>query len=154
MKVLVLYDSLYGNTKKVAEAVAGALKKFGTVKLVPVKSAKLTDLKSVDLLVVGSPTHAGRAKPELQAFLDSIPTGGLRGKRVAAFDTRVAAADVNVFLKLLITVIGFAAPKITKTLVAKGGTRAADPAGFIVTGKEGPLKDGELPRVAKWASSL
>jgi hypothetical protein len=51
-------------------------------------------------------------------------------------------------------VIDFAAPRIAKTLVAKGGQLATDPEGFIVIGKQGPLKEGELERALQWAKQL
>jgi hypothetical protein len=51
-------------------------------------------------------------------------------------------------------VINFAAPRIAKTLVTMGGQLAADPEGFIVVGKQGPLKEGELARAVTWAKQL
>jgi hypothetical protein len=51
-------------------------------------------------------------------------------------------------------VIGYAAPRISSGLQAKGGRLAAAPEGFIVEDKEGPLKQGELERAASWARSL
>jgi flavodoxin I len=51
-------------------------------------------------------------------------------------------------------VIGYAAPKIAKSLIAKGGRQVAPPEGFIVLDKEGPLRDGELERAAAWARDV
>lgn len=153
MKILTIYDSVYGNTKQIAEAIGSAFAATD-VKVVSVSEAKQEDLEATELVIVGTPTHGGRAKPALQEFLNRIPAGALAGKRVAAFDTRFAAADQNLALRLLMKVIDFAAPRIAKTLAAKGGKLAAPPEGFIVTGKEGPLKDGELERAAAWAKNL
>ena len=63
MKTLVVYDSLYGNTAKVAAAIAAAIGDAlpGEVPVLPVGEAKAGDMESVDLLVIGSPTHGAAA---------------------------------------------------------------------------------------------
>ncbi len=154
MNIVILYDSRFGNTKKVAEAIAGTFGKPDKVRLLEVGKAKHADVTKPDLLIVGSPTHGGRPTQALQTFLDFIPLHSLNRVKVASFDTRFEAKDVNLFLKLLMGVIGFAAPKIANLLVSKGGNLIIPPAGFIVMGKEGPLKDGELLRAASWAISI
>jgi flavodoxin I len=64
-------------------------------------------------------------------------------------------AEVNsAFLTVMVRIFGYAAESIAARLVRKGGTQAANPAGFFVTGTEGPLKEGELERAAAWAKSL
>ena len=65
---------------------------------------------------------------------------------MAGFDTRMT--------NKLITLFGTAVPKISKALKNKGGTVVEQPAGFFVTGGEGPLKDGEIERAAAWARGL
>jgi flavodoxin I len=154
MNIVVLYYSLYGNTEQVAKAIAGVLRKSYTVKLLQVTEAKLADLKSTELLIVGSPTHGGRAASVMQTFLESIPSDGLKGVKVAVFDTRFEANKSNTFLKMLMKMIDFAAPKIASLLTAKGGNLIIPPEGFFVTGKMGPLKEGESTRADAWATSL
>jgi flavodoxin I len=144
MKTLVVYDSLYGNTKAIAQAIGDALP--GEVEVLPVGEANASGLKSYDLLVVGAPTHAARPSPNMQQFLDEIQSPALEGISVAGFDTRMT--------NRLITLFGTAAPKIAKVLEEKGGTLAGKPEGFYVTGGEGPLKDGEVERAAAWAHGL
>jgi flavodoxin I len=144
MKTLVVYDSLYGNTKIVAETIAAALS--GEVSVQHVEEADASSVGAYDLLIVGAPIHGARPSEKTRAFLDRIPASALQGVHVAAFDTRVT----NKFILLF----GTAAPKIAKTLRRKGGTLAADPAGLIVTGTEGPLKEGELERAAAWAAQI
>lgn len=153
MKTLIIYDSMYGNTKQIAEAIAGAFAAADT-KLLNVSDAKQEDLKGLDLLIVGAPTYGGRPKPTTQAFLDQIPTGALAGVNVAAFDTRFAPKDQSFALRMLMKVINFAAPRIAQALESKGGKLVAPPEGFIVTGKEGPLKDGEVERAQAWVKNL
>ena len=144
MKTPVVYDSLYGNTKAVAQAIGDALP--GEVAVIYVKEASASGLEAYDLLVAGAPTHGAKPSPDMQAFLDQIGARALEGVKVAAFDTRMTVK--------LITMFGTAAPKIAKVLVERGGTQAGKPTGLFVTGGEGPLKDGELSRAASWAKGL
>jgi flavodoxin len=143
MKSLVIYDSQYGNTEKIAKAIAKGLGK--ETEITVVSELNLEKLKGVDLLVVGSPTHGGRPTEGIQKFIKEIPKNGLENTKVAAFDTRIEI----IVLKL----IGFAAGRIAKSLTAKGG-KLVGAEGFVVQGTEGPLKDGELERASEWAKSL
>jgi flavodoxin len=147
MKVLVVYDSRYGNTEQVARAIAGALGETA----VRVGQADAAMVEDHELLIVGSPTQGGRPTPAVKQFIDSISEGALSRTAVAAFDTRVPAKG---FLKVLFGVIGYAAGKIAAPLRAKGGTLVAPPEGFLVKGTEGPLQDGELERAGAWARTL
>jgi flavodoxin len=144
MQALVVYDSLYGNTEKIAKAIGGAI--TGEVKVLPVGQANPAELKSLDLLIVGSPTQGGRATKAMQAFLDKIPDTSLKGIKVAAFDTRYTSRFVKIF--------GYAAGRIADNLKGKGGNLVTPPEGFFVTGKEGPLKEGELERAAGWSKGI
>jgi hypothetical protein len=119
-----------------------------------IEEVDIDGIGSVDLLIIGSPTQGGRPKKETEEFLKNIPHNKLVKVKVAAFDTRMDPADQGVGLKLLMKVIDFAAPKIVNTLKAKGGEIVGRPEGFIVEGKEGPLRQGELERAAKWVNSL
>jgi flavodoxin I len=152
MKALIVADSVYGNTRKVAEAIAGALD--GARVLEPA-DVDYGELRGLDLLLVGAPTQAGRPTPAIKAFLDNVPPGALENVRVGVFDTRIDVSTKGPVLRFLLgTVGGFAAPKIARKLHAKGGQLVAPPEGFIVEGKEGPLREGELARAAKWANAL
>ena len=144
MKTLVVYDSVYGNTKTVAQAIGDSLP--GEVEVIHVKEANTSGLAAYDLLVAGAPTHGAKPSPDMQAFLDQIGARALEGVNVAAFDTRMTVK--------LITMFGTAAPKIAKALVEKGGTQVGKPIGIYVKGGEGPLKDGEIERAAAWAKGL
>lgn len=147
MKSLVVYDSQFGNTEKIARAIA---KSIPSTKLLQINEARLEDLKDITLLVVGSPTQGGRATVSLQQFLDKIPDRLLSKINVATFDTRFREKDVNFALRMLLKTIDYAAPKMAKILVSKGGKLIVPPEGFIVKGKEGPVVPGELDRAALW----
>ena len=151
MKALVIYDSAFGNTERVARAMGEAI--GGEVrKVTDVQRGQLTDL---DVLIVGSPTQKFQPLPAIKKFLRSVPNQALDGVRVAAFDTRIALADVdsailNVFIKLF----GYAAKPIADRLKKKGGELAMPPEGFYVEGTEGPLKEGELERAKAWVKQI
>lgn len=146
MKALVVYDSVYGNTEKIARAIADAIAPSGEVKVLRAGEASPSELASIDLLIVGSPTHAGRPVQAVQDFLKKVPELSLKGVKVAAFDTRISKKIVGVF--------GYAAGRIADNLKKKGGSLVASPEGFFVTGGEGPLKGGELERAAAWAKGI
>jgi flavodoxin I len=144
MKTLVVYDSVYGNTKTIAQSIGDAIP--GEVTVVHVGDATASGLEAYDLLVVGAPTHGAKPSPDMQEFLNEIQATALEGIKVTSFDTRMT--------NKLITLFGTAAPKIVKVLEAKGGIPVGSAEGFYVTGGEGPLKDGEVERAAAWAQGL
>lgn len=130
MKTVVIYDSVYGNTEKIARAVGENL--TGGVKVVRACDMNASDLRSFDLVIVGSPVHGGRATPLIEAFLRQLPAHSLKGKSVAAFDTRFEAEEQGVGLRILMSVIRYAADRIARDLTKKGGALVAEPEGFIV----------------------
>jgi flavodoxin I len=144
MKALIVYDSAYGNTEKIAKAIGGAI--AGEVKVLRMDEVDYSELKTLDLLIVGSPTQGGRPTPAIQDFLNKVSEPAIKGIDVAAFDTRFSTRLVGIF--------GYAAGKIADSLKRKGGTLILSPQGFFVRGKEGPLKDGELERAASWAKEI
>jgi len=155
MSVLIVYDSFFGNTAEVAQAMGAALTAAGeqvtTQGVGDVTPAHLPDL---DLLVVGSPTRAFKPTKAIHRFLKQIPEQVLKGTRVAAFDTRISLTDVNSrLLNFLVKLFGYAAEPIAGKLQKKGGRLVLQPEGFIVKGTEGPLKQGELKRAAAWAEA-
>lgn len=139
MESLIIYDSQFGNTQKIAEVVADVVE--GTV--VRVQDFKIEMLKGITLLIVGSPIHAWRPSQPIADFLASLPEGSLKGVEVAAFDTRVKGI-----------LSGSASDKIDKKLVELGGKSVAPPGKFIVKGKTGPLVDGELENAKLWAGDI
>jgi flavodoxin len=144
MNTLILYDSLYGNTKIIAEAIGEAVS--GQVTLINVTDVDISEIGAYDLLLLGGPTHGGGISENVQALLEQIPPSALEGKPVAAFDTRMT--------NKLILLFGCAAPKIAGTLKQKGGELVGKPEGFFVSGGKGPLKDGEVERAADWGREI
>jgi flavodoxin len=144
VKSLIVYDSTYGNTEKIARAIGAAL--TGDVKVQKAGEVNAAELASYDLLVIGSPTYGGRPMPTVADFLGKIPDDAVKGKNVAAFDTRIPTKFAKLF--------GYAADRIAKSLKDKGANLMVPAEGFFVNGKSGPLKDGEEQRAANWAKGL
>jgi flavodoxin len=146
MKTLVVYESKYGNTERVARTLAGRFGEVVTTELAALNtSTPSPSIEGIELLVAGGPTQGHGMGPAMRDFLDAIPEGALSGVRVAAFDTRLRG------MKWL---TGSAAGQIGKALTHKGATSLTEPASFLVTGGEGPLAEGELERARTWASFI
>lgn len=143
MKTLVIYDSVNGNTAAIARSIGSAL--GGAAKVVSAGGVAGADLKAVERVIVGSPTLGGRPTESMQKLL-SEGLRDVKGMKVAAFDTRISARFAKMF--------GYAARKIADSLQQNGGNLIAEPEGFIVKGRKGPLADGELERAAAWARTL
>jgi flavodoxin len=143
---LVVYDSVYGNTEIVAQAIAAVLP--GQVRVLRVDRAAARDLQAADLLVIGSPTHGALPTEAIQNLLSRLGPPERDRARAATFDTRLTWWFLERWG-------GFAAPKMAETLMKKGWTLVGSPGGFFVRGlKKGPLKRGEAERAEAWAKGL
>jgi len=155
MRILIVYDSYFGNTEQIALAISKALSETEYVELCRIGEIKPQQMEGLDLLVVGSPTRAFKPTRAISDFLNNIPANDLRDIRTAAFDTRISTADVHSrILNIMVNMFGYAAESIGRKLQKKGGALKVLPAGFFVKDSEGPLKEGELERAAKWAKTL
>ena len=159
MKALVVYESMFGNTERVARAVAEGL--AGRVEVETTNVTAAPAVSGVDLLVVGAPTHAfGLSRPQTRGT--AVRQGGsataaevgvrewlsragrLDGVPVASFDTRVARPRMP----------GSAARKAIRLLRRAGGRPVGPPVSFYVTGTPGPLVDGECARARAWGELI
>jgi flavodoxin len=154
MNVTIVYDSVFGNTAKVATAIAGALEHDNSVRLTSVRDANNLDLAGVDLLIVGSPTRGFRPTPQISEFLAGLHNAH-EGLRAAAFDTRIDLETVHPApLRWVMEAGGYAAARMDEMLRDHGFAESGEFAGFLVTGTEGPLKAGEIERATEWARNL
>ncbi len=144
MKALIVYDSVAGNTEKIAQAIAAGM--AGGTRVLRVGGLGAEELEGVDLLVIGSPTHGGRPTEAMQGYIDRIPQAAARRLHIAAFDTRLAMKFVRIF--------GYAAERIADKLEASGSTVLLKPEGFVVKGRQGPPAEGELERAAAWGKEI
>ncbi|MEY3398403.1 MAG: hypothetical protein RL220_997 [Bacteroidota bacterium] len=154
MKVIIIYESFFGNTQKVAQASFDALAARCEVQILHIDEFKTELLKNCDLLIAGSPTRAFRPTPGIISCLKTIPDSVLTGIYVATFDTRISENSVNSFVRMMMKWFGYAAKPLSNLLHRKGGLLLTNPEGFIVNGTEGPLADQELTRVKSWAIHL
>ena len=144
MKSIIVYGSRSGNTRAIAEAIAGALEAYGPARLIAVEDASATVWDHCDLLVVGGPTEGRHATPPMRALFDRLPVRALRGIDAAAFDTRL---DWPLLLS------GSAASQIRRRLIDAGAHVVASPESFFVSSRP-HLRDGELERAPLWAREV
>ena len=168
MKAVVIYESMYGNTHLIANAIAKGLSESADVVVVPVGKAEPSLLADADLIVVGGPTHAHSVsrpgtrkaavaaadKPDSDLVVEPDAAGaGLRywfatlawkNGRAAAFDTRVNAPPV---------LTGRASKGITRMLRHHSFSVVADPESFLVT-KADYLETDEETRARDWGAQL
>jgi hypothetical protein len=159
MKALVVYESMWGNTKQIADAVAEGL---GGARVVEVREVGSEELEALDLLVVGGPTHAfsmSRSSTRHDARERGAPAGaGDRGIREwlaelpedlvvpsATFDTRVTTVR---------KLPGSAAKAASKELRRHHHGPVLRTCSFYVHDTAGPLVDGELDRAIDWGAQL
>jgi len=156
MKAMVVYDSVFGNTGQIARAIGNALGSREEVEVIRASEVKPEQMTGLKLLIVGSPTRKFRPTGATTGFLKSIPRKGLKGVRVAAFDTRFPVSEIEKvrILAFFVKIFGYASKPIADRLVKKGGELVLAPEGFYVGKVEGPLHDGELERAADWARQI
>ena len=138
MNALIVYDSQFGNTEKIAKSIAEKIGK--QTKTIHVSKADSSMLKEADMLIVGSPTQAWRATPAIRLFLEKLPD--IKDISAAAFDTRFKRTRL---------LTGSAAHGIAKALERKGARLIVPPESFFVKDTKGPLLDGEIVRAEGWA---
>ncbi|WP_448808303.1 flavodoxin family protein [Agromyces bauzanensis] len=160
MRVMVVYETVWGNTEQIAREIAAGIG-GESVEVVDAASAPPGIDDDVDLLVVGGPTHAfsmssaSTRESARQQGATQIPTSGIRewierlssparAVPVATFDTRTVSPRLP----------GSAAKKAMKKLVALGFRPVAKPETFGVHGYSGPVADGELERARAWGAGL
>ena len=143
MNTLVVYDSQFGNTERIARIIAHTLRAFGEAHAARVDPYHIFKTEGLDLLIVGSPTQGLSPTHEMQAFLRDISPEVLKGVGVACFDTRFRGRLWK----------HSAAPFMVKQLRALGIETVVAPESFFVKSmkKEGPLVDGEMERAGDWA---
>lgn len=146
MNTLVVSFSKFGNTKLVAEAIGEVLESESAVELIGIDDLTDADFHDADLVVMGSPTHRMNLPEAVRPILDKLPKKLLKGKLFAAFDT---SYEMSWWLNHFT-----AGKKISQKLRKLGGKRIVPPEIFLVSGREGPLVDGEIERAKSWAASL
>ena len=154
MKILIVYDSIFGNTATIAKTMAERLAAGHDVTAITVQDAQRRDLSGIELLIIGSPTRGFQPTPGISQYIGGLtpPAGRLT---TAVFDTRLDLETINPPpLRWVVDVGGYAGRRMAKALQAQGFVVHEDCGAFRVSGTEGPLGEGELARAADWASNL
>lgn len=177
MNVVIVYHSLFGNTRAIAEAIAEGARSVSTrpVRCTPVQHAVAADIESADLLVVGGPTHklglSSRRSPEVYLRREDLAAGRTRhghpleagadgpGLREwlselpkAAPGRPPAAAAFDTRLHWFFS--GSAARIVHRRLRRLGYRMVAPAESFFVDAMEGPLPSGEVQRAREWGARL
>jgi flavodoxin len=146
MNALVVYDSQFGNTERIAQAIARALGEFGEARATRVDPTHPAEPQGVDLLILGCPTQGWRPTLAMQSYLTQLVSAeAIKGLAVACFDTRFHKPG---------WLTGSAAKRIAGNLRTVGVVPLLPPESFFVLGTQGPLEGGEVERAAKWAVLL
>jgi flavodoxin len=163
LRALVIYESMFGNTERLAHAVAAGLQMGGaSVVIREVNTAPSVIPSDIDLVVLGAPTHAfSLSRPSTRA--DAVRQGapahrahlGVRewlsefsahsGSGIAIFDTRASK------VRRLPMAAG---PRAARIARKRGFILLTKPVGFVVEDIKGPLAPNELDRAVKWGRFL
>jgi len=176
MKITIVYESMFGNTHEVAEAIGDGVRiaqPDADVECVPVAEAVPELIKSTDLLVVGGPTHirgmtsgfsrkmgvSGEEKAEAKGEPTHEMEEDAEGPGVREwFDVlpevknggQAAAFDTH----LPSPMAGGAARGIARRLRKHGYHLVSDPEGFVLDDAYGPMRSGEIERAKEWGAQL
>ncbi|MFE7189556.1 flavodoxin family protein [Kitasatospora sp. NPDC057541] len=176
MHTVIVYESMYGNTREVAEAIAEGVHgaaPAAAVDCLPVAEATAELTRSADLLVVGGPTHMHGMSSGLSRRMAAAAEARKEGHEETAREARETAEGEGLrswFRHLPDTEHGThaaafdtrgagsgsggAAPGIAHRLEHHHYDVVAEPEGFVVEGVDGPLRAGELDRARAWGAAL
>ena len=146
MKVIVVYESKYGNTKLVAETIVEGMRQVEGIETVlsELKEVDLNKIPDYDAILVGSPNHFGGPTRGVKKFIDKLGKLNLKGKLVAVFDTYLGK-DFEKAVKKMEKRINEKVPGLK--LVAPGLS-------IRVQGVRGPILEGELPKCKEFGNKI
>jgi len=144
-KALVVYNTMFGNTEKLAKALANGFEEGGVdAGAVKVDQVRFDELAGVDVLCVGSPVQAWNASKPVKEFLERLKSvEDLRGKKAFAFDTKMRSR-----------LAGNAGGKIESKLRDLGTIILRPSVSVIVLGREGPLEEGAEEKFKQMGTEL
>jgi menaquinone-dependent protoporphyrinogen IX oxidase len=152
MKGIVVYDTSYGNTMKIAETIAETLKESGIeVELFDVKEVKKLSSKDYNFLVIGSPTKFGTMSFAVRGFLGKVKSEEWMNKPFAAFDTE---NPENIEKARAENKEWSAAEKISEKLREKKMNQLLPVLKALVLDWKGPLVEGEIEKTRDYAREL
>ena len=144
-KVLVVYDTKYGNTKLVAENIVEGLKQVQgiEVEISDVQKINAERVAGFDAVLIGAPTHFGGPPRNITRFIDDLGRPDLKGKQAAVFDTYMGE-DFEKGVK-----------KMEQRLTEKTGLHIIAPGLSVrVAGMKGPVVEEELPQAKEFGITI
>ncbi|GAA2753949.1 flavodoxin [Amnibacterium kyonggiense] len=161
MRVLVVLESMFGNTERIGWAVAHALRPVADVDVVGASVAPALPGSDVRLVIVGAPTH-GFSLPTAQSRKEAVHQGASPDRAVRGVREWLDALDASASFDLAaFTTRVERAPRFPRGAAAAAariarhrGIRVVGTEAFLVKGTQGPVVDGEVERAARWAATL
>lgn len=150
MKTLIVYDSFFGNTEKVANKLYETLSKSQKTKLAHVSEAQNLNIEQYELIVVGSPTRYYNPTPSITAFVRELKTVPVN---VAFFDTRLDA-EGHWLMGPMEKIFKFASDTMEVLVRNTKAKQMISSLGVYVTGTEGPIARNAMKDVENWAKLL
>ena len=146
MKVFVVYDTKYGNTKLVAETIADGLKELEGMEtaISDIEELDLDNIPDFDLVLIGSPNHMGGPVRGITRFIDELGKRDMEGKQAAVFDTYMGG-DFNKAVSKMEARIKQKAPSLR--LISSGLS-------IKVEGMKGPIVEGEIPKCREFGNKI
>ena len=146
-KTIIIYESIYGNTKKVADAIAEGIRESGEIDCTIAKTGEVhhtDDLARFDAVIFGSPNHNQEPSRNMLKFIERASIVDLDTKMGAAFDT-YTGGNKGIAVKKLEQVIRQKLPCITFVI---------DSFSAQVEGRKGPLAEGEIDRAIEFGKQV
>ena len=146
-KVIVVYESKYGNTKLVAETIIEGMSEVEGIETVlsELKEVDLNKVIDYDAILVGSPNHYGGPTKSVRKFIDKLGELPLKGKLFAVFDTYLRKGFFEKAVKRMEKRINEKVPGLKQ--IAPGLSIA-------VQGMKGPILEGELPKCKEFGNKI
>jgi len=146
-KAIVVYESKYGNTKLVGEAIVEGMSKVEGIETVieELKEVDLDKIAGYDAILIGSPNHYGGPTKGIMNFIDNLGKLNLEGKLVAVFDTYLGKGFFEKAVKRMEKRINEKVPGLKQT-----GPRLS----VEVQGSKGPIVDRELPKCKEFGRNI
>ena len=148
MKVLIVYETKYGNTKKAAETMGDVIKEAGNdVTVMKVDAVESERIKDYEALVIGSPTYASSQAKSIKKFISSLDVDA--GTKIVVFDTH-SGDGINTGgpMRRAVKKMEKQIEKNPNLEKIMNGLQVA------VKGIEGPLIDGELEKCKAFAKKI
>jgi len=147
VKVFVVYDTKWGNTKLVAEKIVEGMREVEGIEtaISDVEEVDLERVADSDAILIGSPNHMGGPVRGIKKLIDKLGKLDLKAKWIAVFDTNLGGNQLEKAVKKMEKRIGEKIPRLK--LIAPGLS-------IEVGGMKGPIVDGELPKCKDFGKKI